>query len=817
MGRKNGVVATSLWFVSLLGLLSGVLPNAQGGFYTIDDLGTLGGSSMATGLNDSGEVVGYCSIGSTNKAFIWDPTNHMQDLSPIVGSPSLAWRINNSGLVSGIRGGTVPTHRGFVWDRTNGAVILGTLGLAQSDGYGVNNAGQVVGECYPTIAGPGDKPFVWERATGMRDLSPQIGTSTGIYAVNDSGLMAGRHYHSTGFVWDDVNKTLTDIGTLPGSNQTAIPYGINNQGKVVGFGNNWTGSGPNRAFSWDPVNKMRDLGTLGGSSAIAFAINNSDTIVGTSTRASGADHAFIIPSGGAITDLNSLLPPGSGWELTTARDINEKGQIVGQGIHNGLTRAFLMTPPPSPNNPPAVETGADAAINEGDTFTRIGSFTDPDPKSWTAMVDYGDGSGQQPLSLNPDKTFNLSRVYPDNGTFEVTVTVTDDGGKSGSDKLTVTVRNVAPTARITAIVPPVPHFILTGDVIRFEGDFTDPGILDTHTFLWAFGDGGGATQQNALYSYQTPGEYTVTFTVTDDDGGVDAATALVLVLAPQGGLEALIDAISDLPIPSGTACSLVAKLENALRSLEAGNKNPAANQILAFINEVHALRGKKLSNEEADWLIDRAQKILGTILGLAQVNFEFQNDAATVFSVLGPLDGKAVASIVVGAGVHQASAEIIKAFLGQSLNPLQMLATIFLNSMAERLDPLTLAPVASDLEAGPFGIAATLPREADSISGIVFLDLVGARVNNTKLFRTPLTLSLSNEFYTVTYASRALLSVEELRNRLRSDRSYVIVPKEPFPVPPPNTLLGATRLRLRAETWYRLAQFDDDALIIVEE
>jgi len=64
-------------------------------------------------------------------------------------------------------------------------------------------------------------------------------------------------------------------------------------------------------------------------------------------------------------------------------------------------------------------------------------------------VDYGDGSGVQPLALS-DKIFNLSQLYSDDGTYTVTVTVEDDDGGMGSDNVTITVNtitanNVAPT------------------------------------------------------------------------------------------------------------------------------------------------------------------------------------------------------------------------------------------------------------------------------------------------------------------------------------------------------------------------------------
>ena len=45
-----------------------------------------------------------------------------------------------------------------------------------------------------------------------------------------------------------------------------------------------------------------------------------------------------------MTDLNSLVDPASGWNITIAQAINDSGQIVGGGTINGQTHAFLMTP-----------------------------------------------------------------------------------------------------------------------------------------------------------------------------------------------------------------------------------------------------------------------------------------------------------------------------------------------------------------------------------------------------------------------------------------------------------------------------------------
>ena len=263
------------------------------------------------------------------------------------------------------------------------------------------------------------------------------------------------------------------------------------------------------------------------------------------------------------------------------------------------------------NMPPSVEIGDHATSNEGDTFARVGTFTDPDSTSWTATVDYGDGGGEQPLPLNPDRTFTLSHAYADNGAYPVTVKVKDDGGAEGSATLTVTVLNVPPTAEIKAIIPPVPDFILPGDLIQFQGDYTDPGTADTHTFEWDFGDGSQkATTQNAQHAYDAPGSYTLTFTVQDDDGDAGEHTATVDVLNPTQGLDRVIDVISLTEAPLGTKEALSSKLENAIKSIEKGKKNAAINQIEAFINQVEAQSGKKLTKEEADQLIERATRII---------------------------------------------------------------------------------------------------------------------------------------------------------------------------------------------------------------
>jgi probable HAF family extracellular repeat protein len=129
------------------------------------------------------------------------------------------------------------------------------------------------------------------------------------------------------------------MGTLGGSWSQA--YAINNKGQVTGLA--YTKNGSAHAFITSG-GKLVDLGTISGptSTTWGFGINNFGVVVGQSTF-SGTYHAFVY-SGGKMKDLNKLIPAGSGWVLLDANSINDAGQIVGTGLHQGKEHAYLLTP-----------------------------------------------------------------------------------------------------------------------------------------------------------------------------------------------------------------------------------------------------------------------------------------------------------------------------------------------------------------------------------------------------------------------------------------------------------------------------------------
>ena len=207
------------------------------------------------------------------------------------------------------------------------------------------------------------------------------------------------------------------------------------------------------------------------------------------------------------------------------------------------------------NVTPSLNAGIDRTVDEGELVSLDPAlFNDLGTQdTHTATIDWGDGSSADsgivdyvpPGGIGVEGTVGGSHVYADNGLYTVTVTLTDDDGGSTSDSLTVTVNNVAPT------LDPVPD--VTGFVHRSvmlaPTLFNDLGTLDTHSATIDWDDGGpqetigvgetpfgppGSTAGMdgtflASHTYTAGGTYSVSITLTDDDGGSTTDTVVVTI------------------------------------------------------------------------------------------------------------------------------------------------------------------------------------------------------------------------------------------------------------------------------------------------
>jgi probable HAF family extracellular repeat protein len=315
--------------------------------YSVTDLGTLGGASAAFGINNRAEVVGCSALSgfSCGHAFFFDG-GAMLDLGTLPGgTDSVAYAINNRGQVVGtsaLAGFNFGLPFGHAFLFSDGQMSdLGTLGGSWSEAFAINASGDVAGGAY--IAGDTtEHAFVYDKGT-MSDISPPGSTISVAFGINASDEVAGLAYAPgpRAFLFRHGQATL--LGTLGGSDSEA--KAINASGEVVG-GANLPGDTTTHAFLYRH-GQMIDLGSLGGSVGLseALAINDAGLIVGISTTAPGLApiHAFL-SYGPTMVNLNDLIPAGSGWDLEWATGINNRGQIVGFGIHGGEQRAYLLTP-----------------------------------------------------------------------------------------------------------------------------------------------------------------------------------------------------------------------------------------------------------------------------------------------------------------------------------------------------------------------------------------------------------------------------------------------------------------------------------------
>ncbi len=313
--------------------------------YQITDLGPLSGApTFATAISESGVISGYAQPDANSaRAWVWRDGFGMTDLGSFGGADNRAFAVGMDGKVYGYAQNAGGVQRGFSWDNgvltDIGSVVAGdAVNVSAANGPGV-------------LAGTtttGGAALGFTMTGGVMTLLPALAgaplpATSAAYDINDTGRVvgaAGWIYGGTRAFRTDAGGALVSLGTLGANDSTATA--INASGQVVGYStatNNET-----HAFIFNDGTGMTDLGILpGGDDARAWGMNDAGDAVGTADIvATAQQRATLWPAGGAIKDLNNLIPLNSGWVLEEARDINNSGDIVGFGTIGGQQRAFLL-------------------------------------------------------------------------------------------------------------------------------------------------------------------------------------------------------------------------------------------------------------------------------------------------------------------------------------------------------------------------------------------------------------------------------------------------------------------------------------------
>ncbi|WP_374246397.1 PKD domain-containing protein, partial [Zoogloea sp.] len=196
------------------------------------------------------------------------------------------------------------------------------------------------------------------------------------------------------------------------------------------------------------------------------------------------------------------------------------------------------------NDGPRLEAGPTRSASEGYWFSQGLTLADPDVgNSYAVTVDWGYSVGGVPVVetfSTSSKAPVIAHVFPDNGSYTVTVTVNDQQGQPNSiesDSFTVLVDNIAPTLALAG-----DNTVEQGHVYTLTlGGVSDPGTDTVTQYIVDWGDGSPAqtvaaadlpASRQLTHTYGSAAAYTIRTQLVDEDGSFPGAGSKLVTVAP---------------------------------------------------------------------------------------------------------------------------------------------------------------------------------------------------------------------------------------------------------------------------------------------